>query len=210
MLKILLIIASPFLYSCNGVKQKKYTPKEFLNHTVIGPEDYTKDSVECINQLKFFLLNKKDFFHNKAYFDSTQLIIDSIIYSPDFNKMAVFVVIKNPVYRQLIPDKNYEWYYDATCYLGVKKSDSINLSWIGPSFTNSHNKSELSGILRDSYFTDFATKDTVGLHTYKYNINDVRFWDCPIWKEIENKKIRNTEFEEEKRKNPENVYEPKQ
>jgi len=41
-------------------------------------------------------------------------------------------------------------------------------------------------------------------------LNDVRFWDCSIWKEIEDKKIKKQEFEEEKRKHPENVYEPKQ
>lgn len=210
MVLILLIIAFPFLYSCDGMKQKKYTPKEFLNHTVIVKKDYAEDSIEVVRQLKDLLLKQEDFFHNKAYFDSTQLIIDSIVYSPDFNKLAVFVIAKNPVYRQLVPDKNYDWYYDATCYLGVRKNDTISLSFIGPSFTNSYNKNELSTIIRDSYFTDFATNDTIGLHAYKYNMNDARFWDCSIWKEIEDKKIKKQAFEEEKKKHPENVYEPKQ
>jgi hypothetical protein len=188
-LQILLILVFPYLYSCEGMKQKKYTPKEFLNQTVIRKQDYTKDSVEVIKQFKDFLVKQKDFFHNKAYFDSTQLIVDSIIYSPDYNKLAVFVITKNPVNRQLMPDKNYDWYYDATCYLGVRKNDTISLSWIGPSFTNSYDKNELSNILRGSYFADFATKDTIGLHTYQYNLNDVRFWNCSIWKELEDKKI---------------------
>ena len=210
MLQIFLVVIFPFLFSCEGAKKKENTSKEFLNHTVIKKEDYTKDSIEVVKQLKGFLLKQEDFFHNKAYFDSTQLIIDSIVYSPDFNKLAVFVITKNPVYRQLVPDKNYDWYYDATCYLGVRKNDTISLSFIGPSFTNSYNKNELSNIIRDTYFTDFATKDIIGLHTYKYNMNDVRFWDCSIWKEIEDKKIKKQEFEEEKRKHPENVYEPKE
>lgn len=209
MLQTIFILLFPFLYSCDGMKQKKYTPKEFLNHTVIKKEEYSKDSIEIVNQLKGFLLKQEDFFNNKAYFDSTQLIIDSIIYSPDFNKLAVFVITKNPVNRQLVQNKNYDWYYDATCYLGLRKNDTISLSFIGPSFTNSYNKSELSSIIRDSYFTDFSTKDTAGLLTYKYNMNDVRFWDCTIWKEIENKKIKKQELEVEIRKHPENVYEPK-
>lgn len=209
MVQIFLIIVFPFLYSCEGMKQKKYTPKEFLSHTVIRREDYTKDSIALIKQLNFLLLKQEDFFHNKAYFDSTQLIIDSILYSPDFNKLAVFVITKNPTHRQLVPDNNYDWYYDATCYLGVRQNDTISLSWIGPSFTNSYDRSELSSIIRDSYFTDFATKDTAGLHTYKYNLNDTRFWGCSIWKEIEDKKIKKQEFEEEKKKHPENIYEPK-
>lgn len=210
MLQTFLIIIFPFIYSCNGENQKKATSKDFLNHTIIKKEDYTKDSIEVIKELKASLQKQEDFFQNKAYFDSTQLIIDSIIYSPNFNKLAVFVITKNPVYRQLMPDKNYEWYYDATCYLGVRENDSISLSWIGSSFTNSYNRVELSGIMRDSYFTGFATKDTIGLHTYKYNMNDVRFWDCSIWKEVEDKKVKKKEFDEEKRKHPENIYEPKQ
>jgi hypothetical protein len=210
MLRVFLLILLPFFYSCEGIKQKKYTPMEFLNHTTVKKEDYTKDSVEVIRHLKGLLLKREDFFNNKAYFDSTQLIIDSIIYSPNFNKLAVFAITKNPVKRQLMPDENYDWYYDATCYLGIRQNDTISLSWIGPSFTNSYDKSELSSIIRDSYFTDFATKDTIGLYTYKYNLNDIRFWDCSIWKEIEDKKIKKKEFEEEKRNHPGNIYEPKQ
>jgi hypothetical protein len=210
MLQILLIIIFPFLYSCDTMKGKKYTPQEFLNHTIIGKENYSKDSMEVLKELKGLLLKQEGFFDNKAYFDSTQLIIDSIIYSPDFSKLAVFIITKNPSHRQLLPDRNYDWYYDATCYLGVRKNDTISLSFVGPSFTNSYNKSELSSIIRDAYFTDFATKDTIGLHTYKYNMNDVRFWNCSVWKEIEDEKIKKQEFEDEKRKHPKNVYESKQ
>lgn len=205
---MLLVLFFIFFYSCEGAKHKKNTPKEFLNHVMIAKEDYTKDSVDIIIQLKGLLLMQEDFFHNKSYFDSTQLIIDSIVYSSDFNKLAVFVITKNPVHRQLIPDRNYDWYYDATCYLGIRQNDTISLSWVGSSFTNSYDKKELSSIIRDSYFTDFATKDTTGLHTHKFNMNDVRFWNSSIWKEIEFRKIKKQEFEEAKRKHPEDVYEP--
>lgn len=209
MLQVFLIATSLFFYSCEGIKQKIYTPKEFLNHTVIKQESYIKDSVQIIRQLQVSLINHEDFFNNKAYFDSTQLIIDTILYSPDFNRLAVFVMVKNPTYRQLVPDRNYDWYYEATCYLGIRQKDSISLNWIGPSFTNSYNKTELSNIMRDSYFTNFATKDTVGLYTYKYNLNDIRFWDSNIWEEVQNKRLKKQEFENEKKNHPENIYEPK-
>lgn len=209
MLQILIVALSFSFYSCEGVKVKKYTPKEFLNHAVMKEESYFKDSTEIVKQLKEFLLRHEDFFYSKDYFDSTQLIIDSIIYSPDFNKLAVFVITKNPTYRQRMPDKNHEWYYDATCYLGVRQNNTISLSWIGPNFSNSTDKEELSSIIRDSYFTEFATKDTVGAYTYKYNLNDIRFWNSPIWKKIEEEKLKKKEFENEKKNHPENVYEPK-
>ena len=62
MLQILLIVFSHLLYSCEGVRQKKITPKEFLNHVVIRKEDYTKDSIEIVKHLKDFLLKREDFF----------------------------------------------------------------------------------------------------------------------------------------------------
>jgi hypothetical protein len=209
MLKFFLVIFFFSFYSCDGFRVKKYTPNEFINHAEIKKESYNKDGIEILKQLKGSLFKHQDFFNNKAYFDSTQLILDSIIYSPDFSKLAVFIIVKNPTYRQIVPDEKYDWYYDATCYLGVKRNDTINLFWMGPNFSNSYDKKELSKLIRDSYFTEFATKDTVGAFTYKYNLNDIRFWNSPIWKKIEEEKIKKKEFEEEKKNHPENVYEPR-
>jgi len=47
------------------------------------------------------------------------------------------------------------------------------------------------------------------LIVYSYNLIDKRFWDCPIWEKIEDEKIKKKEFEEEKKRHSENVYEPK-
>ena len=93
----------------------------------------------------------------------------------------------------------------------MRRKDSIYLSWIGPSFTNSENRSELKIISRKSYFAEYSTmKDVNGQNRYKYNIGDIRFWDCPIWKEQEEKEFKRMEFEKEKRIHPENIYEPVQ
>jgi hypothetical protein len=206
--QMFLIIAYTLLSSCNGImQQEKGTPKKFLNHTVIKKENYTKDSLEIEKRLKVLLAKHEDFFYSKAYFDSTEFIIDSIIYSPDFNKLAVFVITKNPIYRQLIPDKNSEWYYDATCYLGIRQYDTIALSWIGPVFTNSSSRQSISNDIRDACFKTFVTKDTTD--AYDYNLNDARFWHSSIWKKIKDEKMRKKDFEEEKKNHPENVYEPK-
>lgn len=190
-----------FFYSCDGFRMKRYTPKEFLNHTEIRKENYSKDSVEIIRQLKSALKRHEDFFDNTAYFGSEILIIDTIIYSPDFSKIATFIMIQTQRDKQRI--------YDGNCYLGLRQMDTICISSIGPSFSNSHDMKYLSNIMRDSYFTAFATKDTIGLYTYKYNLDDIRFWNCSIWQEIEQRRIKNKIFEEEKKKHPENIYEPK-
>jgi hypothetical protein len=207
MLYIFLIISFPFLQSCNEMKQQGDTPKEFLSHTIMEKGKYASDSAEITRHLRTLLGNHEGFFYSKAYFDFTELIIDSIVYSPDFNKLAVLVITKNPTYRQLIPDKVNDWYYDATCYLGVRKNDTMALYWIGPSFTNSSNKESISSDISESCFKAFVTKDTNDV--YSYNLNDNRFWSSSIWNKIEEEKRKKKNFEEDKKSHPENIYEPK-
>lgn len=212
MSKFLIIVQIIFFFtlnSCEGYRMKKYTPNEYLNHTVVKRTDYSRDSIEIVKRLEILLLNHKEFFYDTSYGNSTQLIIDSIIYSPDLNRLAAFIITKNPTSRQPIPDKENYWYYDATCYLGVKENDTISLSWMGPNFSNSTNQQKLSGIIRESYFTEIAKNDTSKTSTNKYNLNDLRFWNSFIWKKIEDDKIKKREFEKEKMEHPENVYEPK-
>ncbi len=95
--------------------------------------------------------------------------------------MAVFVIIKNSTDKQLIPNENDHWYYNATCYLGIRKRDTIGLNWIGPVFTNSFSRQSVSNDIRSACFRTFVRE---GLNDkYKYNLNDIRFWTAPIWKE---------------------------
>jgi hypothetical protein len=183
------------------------TPEEFLNHTSIKKENYSKDSNGVLKQFRCMLHNREQSFYTKDYFDSTQLIVDSILYNPDFSKLAVLIITKKTKYRQLTPDSNSTWYFDATCYLGIRQGDSIILSWIGPNFTNSNDLKTISNEIREACFRTFITKDTSD--AYDYNLNDIHFWDSRIWKKIEDEKIKKQEFEEEKKRHPENIYEPK-
>jgi len=195
-----------YFYGWMEFRKNTDTPREFLNHTVVSKKDYFKDSVEIWDKLRSSLLSREDFFSNRAYFDSTEVIIDSIVYSPDLKKIAAIVIVKNPTYRQLMPDKKYDWYYDATCYLGIKQNDTITISWLGPVYTNSYNKQNISNDIREACFRTFVTKDSVGPNAYKYNLNDIRFWDSKIWKEIEEKRIRNHALSQPSPTHSEDVY----
>jgi hypothetical protein len=209
MLNIILVALTMVFSSCNNGKTRIYTPKAFLNHSVVKKEDYSRDSIAILASLRTLLKAHEGFFYAKEYYNSTELIIDSIIYSPDFSKLAVFVITKNPTSRQLMPDKKHEWYYNGTSYLGTRERDSLKLYWLGPNFSNSPDKKELSYMMRDTYFNDFASRDTTSTNIYKFNLNDVRFWDCAIWQRIKQDEIKKKEFEEEKKNHPENVYEPR-
>ena len=196
------------IYGWMEFRKNTDTSDKFLNKTVVKKEDYTKDSLTISTKLKELLLQHEDFFYSKEYFEETDIIIDTIIYSPDLNKLAVLVLTKNPTSRQLMPTENEMWYYNATSYLGIRQSDTISLSRLGPDFTNSTDKQEQSNYVRQACFRTFVSKDTTEKYAHKYNLNDVRFWTSSEWQKIEEDKIKKKEFEEEKIKHPENIYEP--
>ena len=184
------------------------TPDQFLNNILVRKEDYTKDSLTISTKFKELLLQHEDFFCSKEYFEGTEIIIDTILYSPDLKKLAILVLTKNPTSRQLMPTENEMWYYNATSYLGVRQRDTISLSWLGPSFTNSTDKQEQSNYIRQECFRTFVSKDTTEKYAHRYNLYDGRFWTSSEWQKIEEDKIKKKEFEEEKIKHPENIYEP--
>jgi len=184
------------------------TPDQFLNKTVVKNEDYTEDSLTISTKFKELLLQHEDFFYSKEYYEGTEIIIDTILYSPDLKKLVVLVLTKNPTSRQLMPTENEMLYYNATSYLGVRQSDTISLIWLGPSFTNSIDKQEQSNYIRQECFRTFVSKDTTEKYAHKYNLNDIRFWTSSEWQKIEEDKIKKKEFEAEKIKHPENIYEP--
>jgi hypothetical protein len=184
------------------------TPDQFINKTVNKKENYTKDSLTISLELKNLLLRHEDFFYSKEYFDGTEIIIDTIVYSPDFNKLGILILTKNPTSRQLEPIKGDDYYFNATAYLGIREKDTLSLSWLGPNFSNSTDIGELSNDIRQACFRTFVSKDTTEKYAYKFNLNDTRFWTSSVWQRIEADKIKREEFEEEKIKHPENIYEP--
>ena len=175
---MLFFVITYTLNSCTSLT----TPKEFLNNVAIEKQTYRTDSLLIMRQLYQSLKKHEDFFYSKEFYDYTELVIDTIIYNRELSKVAVLVITKNPTSRQLMPNNTAKWYYNGTCYIGVRKKDAFNLGWQGPSFTNSIDRIDLSKDMREVYFTQLA-----GLSSTRkklYNINDIRFWNLPIWTKI--------------------------
>ena len=196
-----------FLYGCLEFRRNTDTPEKFLNHSIIRQEDYNKDKSTLLVQFKKLIEEHSGFFKSSEYFEGTEIIIDTIVYNSKYDKLAILIITKNPTSRQLIPTRNEAWYYNATSYLGVRLNDSISLSWLGNNFTNSTDSAEISHDIREACFRNFVTTDTVGEYAHKYNLNDTRFWTSNEWVKIEKKKLEMIEFEEMKRKHPEDVNE---
>jgi hypothetical protein len=172
--------------SCNfgtGAGETRITPNEFLNSPEINETIYNKDKDVIISQIQHFLSTHSKSFYSKEYFDSTILGIDTILYSPDQEKIAVFIFTKNPITRQSDPNFKYTYYYDASCYLGKRQIDTFDLKWLNRfSLINFYSQQEVTNDLRKMYFTEFATlKNGDNTYTYNVNLDDKRFWDCYAW-----------------------------
>ena len=197
------------LISCNRGAEKKPVPEKYLNHTVVRAEKYKSDSLLIVSKLMTELQNQEGFFDNTAYTYDTKVIIDSIIYSPDYKKKTIFVVVRNRTENQLYPNNKNFWYYDGTCYLGTGGNDSLKLYWVGPNFSQSESKEKIASFIREYYYSGYSAGDTTQADYCKYNLDDMRFWTCPIWDKLIQRDIQKKAFEEERIKHPENVYDPK-
>ncbi|WP_295667944.1 hypothetical protein [uncultured Mucilaginibacter sp.] len=196
-----------FIYGRMSFRWNRDTPEKYLSHVVASKKIYAKDRAEISKKFRHQVNNHTDFFESHIYDDDTQIIIDTILYSPDFNKIAILFLTKDLSTK--LPDPNFSsnWFYAGSCYLGTRQKDTLSLSWIGPSYDNSPSKTRIINLIHEYYFRLRATeKDENG--RYPFNLNDTRFWTSPIWKEQEDKKQREKDFQELKRKHPEDVYEP--
>ena len=186
LLSILIFATLIITVSCNfgtGVGETRITPKEFLNSTGINQVIYNRDKDTVITQIQHFLSTHTKSFYSEEYFDSTILGIDTILYSPNQEKIAVFIYTKNPISRQLYPNLKYKHYYDASCYLGKRQKDTFDLKWLDRfRLINFYNQQEVTNGLRKMYFTEFATlKNGDDTYTYNVNLDDKRFWNCYAW-----------------------------
>ncbi|RKR09648.1 hypothetical protein C8C83_1291 [Flavobacterium sp. 90] len=199
-----------YIYGWYEFRLYQKTPKEFLNHTKIKEENYSKDSVRIVLKMEGYIKEHKESFYSKEYFDSTKITIDTILYSPDFKKLAIFVIVENPTNRQLVPNKEHKWYYDGYCYIGNKENDSIIINSINIGYRNYSNKKDLFNDLKKLCFLKYASNSDINGNKNIYNLDDIRYWDKSIdWQNLEQRRKSEKEFEEEKIKNPKNISEPK-
>ena len=134
--------------------------------------------------------NHEESFSNPEYFDSTELIVDTIIYDSSLKKIGVFVIAKNPVFRNPYSDSKLPYYFNASCYLGKRKysdSSSFELKRLGPfRLVNFEDGQVIRQAIRSYYFLELATLvNEQGDLTFKYNLDDKRFWESSTgWKRM--------------------------
>lgn len=179
-----------FMISCKSSSQQSPTPKGFVNQVVVDKVVYSGDSTAIVEDLYQKMKNHEASFTNPEYYDSTVLIVDTIIYYGSLNKVAILVIAKNPTHRNPHSDSKLPYYFNANCYLGKRMqpdSSIFELKQLGPfSLANFDFKEEISQAIRYYYFLELATVlDENSRPVFKYNIDDKRFGDSPTgWKRM--------------------------
>tara|TARA_R110000868_G_C10868093_1_gene762048 strand:- start:890 stop:1471 length:582 start_codon:yes stop_codon:yes gene_type:complete len=163
------------------------TPDSYLNKTTISDASYRTDSSFFSHKIDSLIKNKESAFYPKSYSSTSEIYIDTIVYSPDSLKSAFFVILKKPNSSLLVSDNPKGFHFDAKCFLAQRDSISEpwKVKWFRIMNINRYSEYEsISSQIQKRYFEDLIKiKDETGKSRFGVNVNDLRFWDSPAWSE---------------------------
>jgi hypothetical protein len=223
MKKLIFII----LLSCNFVKcqqkSEKQTPNNYISIVKVPKVNYSNDSLILVSSIKKDILEHKGGYNSKSFDIETKVIIDTIMYSPN-NERIFFFVITEVENRKLYPKEMSEqeieeaskysklsmngFHYKGKGYIAYKRNDTIvNTQFYGITTASYENIESVRQRQRQIFFKEFSAVNETG---YEFNINDKRFWDNKnFWDKMKRKLEEDKEFENMRLTNPENIYDPK-
>ena len=183
-IRYIVLILLSFAAGCAKPQAPK-TPEEYKYQIIISENDYRLDNEYLRSTITTLVEKKAGPFYPDSYDDKTDIFIDSILYSPDQSRIVFFVIAKNSNANLLKTNDPEGEHFDAMCFLGTK--ESTNRDWIVRWFRimNFHTYttySDVSAKIRFRYFRNLVEiKNEEGESRYKYNIDDIRFWEGPVW-----------------------------
>lgn len=182
-----------FIVSC---VHKTSTPKEFINNYVIQKELYKKDLRLLGNVIEVHYDSINNSVNPHHVTKILDIKIDTIFYGDD-NKIVFLALLtkKNEYAKKGIQ-------YAGECYIAYKKNEIENLYQLKYSSTSTTSLKEVSQMIRENYLQEMNYIEG------RYNINDTRFWNSNVWREAKEMKENRKNFEEIKKNNPSNVYDP--
>lgn len=186
------------LASCQN-RKVKITPKEFTSIVKAPKGLYQTDSIKLVKLIRNEIKDKKEAYSANFYDDSTGIIIDTIMYNNNFDRMVFFIIDKvenKKLYPKDWKNKDvkpleqygnlpYEGYhYNAKAYLGVRNGDAISINnYFRLNIDDYTDIKELKQRQRQMLFEEYSAVNEKG---YEYNLNDKRFWNnSHIWDEID-------------------------
>ncbi len=176
-------------------KGKNEENSTIINHKFnneVSRTMYTSDILLITKDLRIALTKYEGiFFSYKApYVDTLNSVVtvDSLIYNENKNKVFVFLNVKylfndyTKVLNGKLTHLGPKILYDGFGYLAKRKGNSFICKQIGRQFVKYENLQDLKERQREYFFEELIELQNDG---FRYNVNDSRMWDEPIWGKIE-------------------------
>tara|TARA_Y100001935_G_scaffold120542_1_gene99739 strand:- start:449 stop:1072 length:624 start_codon:yes stop_codon:yes gene_type:complete len=178
------LITSILFLGCN---RERSTPSDYKYQSIVEDSLYQKD-VQAFTMMIDTLITKKEGPFYAIRFENTQNIsIDTILYSEDFLRSVFFVITQNSNQSVPLSENPAGHHYNARAFLGQRDSEysSWSIRWFSIINLNYYSSyDDISDKMKERYFLDLKTlKNSDGESRYKYNVNDIRFWNGPVWDE---------------------------
>ncbi|TXD64171.1 hypothetical protein [Polaribacter glomeratus] len=192
---IIAILLSFQMMSCQNMTVK-LTPQEFKSNNKASKKLYLKDSISLVRLIKEDIKEHKGDYHSKAYDYSTKIIIDTIMYNSDFNKLIFFIIDKKEnkkAYPETLTKENVDYlikegnadipyegfHYTGKAYIGIRENDSLYINNYFRMTTAGYNI--INDVKKEQRVAFFEEYSAVKYKGYEYNLDDKRFWDSDIW-----------------------------
>ena len=149
---VLLIIMINFL-SCSDAQSP--TPKKYRNYTIVEKGIYKRYAKILSDSLKSLIKFKAEPYYQFENDSTTQIFIDTILYSPKIDKFAFFAITKNSNDKLLEKGSKDKFHYDAHCFIGILNDNKkiANITWVrGHSLSNYKSYYEASKRVKEIYF----------------------------------------------------------
>ena len=168
----------------NSCSVRNDTSNKYKNITKVSIDVYKSHKTILIDTIRFYITKKIKAYYPKENDSLTQIYIDTILYSPKKDRLAFFVITKNTNDKLLSKGNNNEFNYNATCFISDLNGVELNnIKWLSAySLRRYASLEESSERIRKIYFTEFKGGEG---GVFRYNIDDIRFWDDPnIWSDL--------------------------
>lgn len=191
MKKIWVLIFS-ITFGCRPLDPLWNTQPEFKNNVQVPQAIYHQDSVTIIKLLNELIAEKVYPFNRNLTKDYTDLRLDTIVYSQDKNKLFFFLTFRytnTHAYEKRgseYVNVDDAFHFDAFCFLAKQTKKQTDNRWklYCFDFLNAGDDSylPLSNTIRRMYFHQIATfrEDEC-----RYNFDDIRMWNEPLWNRVE-------------------------
>jgi hypothetical protein len=179
--KIILLL--PIIYCCCRVQTS--TPKEYLHYNKVNHDVYTKDSIYILSVLNNMVVNNIPPFKSKHFDNSTYVYIDTLIYSPDNKRLALWIITKNSNTKLISTNNKTGYHYNGNCMYASRGDLSANWNVYERSFFEVHFLKSPIDVRKELFLYSFIYKSTFKRTDNMpiYNINDIRFWTEITWDE---------------------------